>query len=529
MNTSTNTVVSFSAAILPKIEKIKQAISDLVAGDDFDATTLSKLTAELTKLETSHNRAVKSEAKALKAIVALDDDDDDDAQADLEILKSHVRANILSVSDYYYIHNEEKFILARNGVWSVQTDRSLKNHHTSLVPNTEYFRAFIEVLKEDGRWFYGRTSSFKDQPGMLNMLRPDLLTPVEGEPHPIFDLLVKSICGDKVENIEHLEKVIVAKHSAPFQYLLPVVCFSDGGGTGKSLFVSKVVSTIFGASSVNANCRMGDFAGQFNGHLAGKLAILINENCEDTYNHNAIKQIAGSPSITFTNKNQMPYEGDNSALLFVTGNSVAGAIRVGGGDVDRRFSVIKGGANIETYIAPWLQATTGKATSYQEAKAWIVDEGQHILSDPTEAGKWLNALIGRHGSASFVPALHGADYRAVVAIQKPLYDQVFEAIFDTQFNYIKKSLIYDFYQDERKLQGNRAALGKMKFYQLADEWLQKNRPDITQATVNWDSSTANVYIGAMSLGNRTKPKLASNDYFYYDPQDFGRREWKVNL
>jgi hypothetical protein len=529
MNTTALTVINISDALLPKIEKLKKSIIDLVSSDDYDATALGKISTELAKLETLRNRAKKSEAQSVQEL-ASDIDDFDERAADFEVIKNHVRANVLAVSDYYYIHSEEKFLLFRNNKWSVQSDRSLRNHHTQLVQGSDYFRAFIDVLKEDDRWFYGRTSSFKDEPGMLNMLRPQILEPIEGDVHPIFNLLIRSICGDKAENIDHVEKVIIAKQQAPFQYLLPTICFSDKGGTGKSLFVSSIISTIFGASAVNANCKMADFAGQFNGHLAGKLAILVNENCEDSYNHNAIKQIAGSPTITFTNKNQMPYEGDNSALLFVTGNGVGGAIRVSGGDVDRRFSVMQGSANLETYVRIWLETQSDEKYDKESTKEWIVSTGQHILSDPVEVAKWLNYIIGRHGKIKFVQALHGADYRKIVSLQTSLWDQIFKTVFDDpSFSFIRKGLMFDFYRHECQLQGNRAALGKAKFYQLANDWCETNRPDISTTTANWDNTTADVFITNSALGTRSKPQLKCNDYYYYLPLENNRREWKVEL
>lgn len=517
-------ITKLSDAYTPRIDEMRQKLHDKIAAGITD-TELAKMTNDLTKMINTRNRLLKSEV-----VEEPEADDYEDRQAAMEVLKADIRNTLLKESDYYYIHDMEKFLLYRpeDNSFTPQSERSLKNHHAKLVPGTDYWHAFIDVLKEENRWFFGRTSSFKDEKGKLNMLRPTLVELVDGAPHPIFDIVVRSVCGDKPDNIEHLEKVLVAKWVNPFQYLLPVICFSDNGGTGKSLFVSKVVTTMFGRASVNANCKMGDFAGQFNGHLSGKLAILINENCEDSYNHNAIKQIAGSPSITFTNKNQMPYEGDNSALLFVSGNSIAGSIRVDGGDVDRRFSMIKGTRNLEAYVSEWLTATTGKSVSYHQAKDWIIATGQDILSDPQEVGKWLNSLINRHGRLNHVAAHHGADYQSIVSIQTSLWDQVFETIFDSGFTYVRKSVLYDFYRYEAQLQGNRSALGKKKFYHLAEVWLEKRSKNITAVTANWDNSTADVFISVATLGGLSKPKLRNNDGFYFIANG-NQREWKVAL
>lgn len=519
------TVSKLSEALNPRIEEAKAKL--FAAIESGSNKLIRELTTELANLRSTQAKMAK----------VMDDQDEEPSPEELaeisaahETVKNHIRSTILAESKYYYIHEMEKFLLHRPDAaeWMVVGERSLKNHHARLVPGTDYWHAFIEVLKEDGHWFYGRTSSFKDVPGKLNMLRPQLLQPLAGTPHPVFDMVIRSVCGDKAENIDHLERVLVAKWCNPYQYLLPVVCFSDDGGTGKSLFVGKVVTTMFGASSVGSNVRMSDFAGQFNGHLAGKLAILINENCEDSYNHNAIKMIAGSEKITFTNKNQMPYDGDNAALIFISGNSIAGSIRLDGGDTDRRFSVIKGTKNLESYITPWLDTEEGKPHTHHETKDWIVNTGQDILSDPDQAAIWLNHLITKHGRLNHVAALHGKDYDSIVSTQTPLWNQVFETIFDLGFDYIRKSVMYDFYRYEAKLQGNNASLGKKKFYLLAEKWIAKNKADVVECVTNWDNSTASVYIDGTLLGSRTKPKLLPNDHHYF-VTDGNQKEWRVAL
>lgn len=517
-------VVSMTAPIIAKIEEAKKALTQAIADDD--TKKITTVSVEIRKLEAARKRLAMMEVETEE-----EDEAEDTSSEDFEKLKQHVRASVLTQADYYYVHDMGKFVLYReaSNEWIPVDERGLKNHFPLLIPNSEYFQAFMEVLREDGRWFYGRTSSFTPSTDKLNMLRPQIIDPVPGNAHPIFDLVIRSIAGDKPDNIEHIEKVLVAKHAKPDNYLLPVLCFSDDGSTGKSLFAAKVISTLFGKSSVSPNVNMKDFAGQFNGHLAGKLFVFVNENCEESYNHNRMKAIAGSPTITYTNKNQMPYEGDNTALLMVSGNSIGGAIRVGGGDVDRRFSVMCGTRALHTYVADWLTQTTGQKVSGDDAKNWIVTTGQNILSDPDEVGKWLYSLQQKHPNTTHVLAHHGADYKAIVEIQAPLWEQCFEVFFaDPAFTYVKRNIVYDFYREEARSQGNRISLGKKKFYQHLDKWLLKNQPHIQASFVNWNGSTANVYVNGKHHNLNNRLNLTPNDgYYCYD--DGYKVVWKVAI
>lgn len=516
-------VVPMTTALEERINDVRAKMQAAVLANA-DVKTISALTTELKQLQNAHKNISK---------MMPEDDEDYGQQAaeDLEILKADIRYNILGKYDYHWVQSQEKFVLynADDNEWTYNSPRAMSAINAKLIPNTDYFNLFMDVLKEDNRWFLGETASFKPTPNKLNRLRYTKLEPID-EPHdPLFDIVLKSVCGGKQENIDHVEKVLVSKWHRPANFLLPVLCFSDNGGSGKSLLTSTVLSAMFGPSAVAPNVAMSDFAGQFNGHLCGKAVILINENCEDSYNHNRMKMIAGSPRISFCNKGQMPFDADNTALLIVTGNSIAGSIRVDGGDVDRRFSLIRGTAKLSTYTAPYLSQLVGETVSTELAEEWMVTTGQNILSDPVEVAKWLNSLVKKHGLVEHVHALHGSDYQEAVATQKPLTTQVFEAFFYRgNFDYVKKPLVYEFYRDEAKLQGNRASMGKGKFYQTLDAWLRVNAPTITATKANWGGSTADVYATAAATAGKVRPSLNPNEDQWYHEDGYEKR-WRVSI
>lgn len=523
METQTNLapVIDLTAILNDRISKAQEELSR-VALEGGDAKAIKAASDNLQRLMTSRKVAASS--------VPADDDDMSEEDAREEV-KAFIRAKVLSQRDYHYVHDVEKFFLHDpvDNSWVVVSPASLKNDFGILDNRGPNYGLFIDLLKEDGRWHMGRTSSVKNVPGKLNMLRPKMIQPQPGEYHPVFDLLVASLCGNKPENIEHLEKVIVAKWCNPANYLLPVVCFNDDGATGKSLFVGKVVTTLFGQSAVAPNTRISDFVGQFNGHLAGKLAILINENADDRYDEDAMKRLTGSPTVTFTNKGQMPYEADCIWLLFVSGNGISGSIALTGGDVDRRFSVITGDQPLYTYTVEYLRIVENPTATTEDAQAWMKTVGQHLLSDPTQVARWLHHLIEKHGRIEDVPALHGEDYQAAVGVQKPVHTAVFEAFFDRpNFTYAKRSHLYDFYVHELRNQRRSATLGKGKFYKAAEVWLKKSGRPIILTKANWDGSTADVFVDTSLTGGKARPNLTPNDASWFTTTD-NRTIWKISI
>ena len=162
--------------------------------------------------------------------------------------------------------------------------------------------------------------------------------------HEVFDLLFRSLGGGKPENIEHLEKLIVAKWQHPDNYLLPCVVFADGGGTGKSVLMAKFMPTVFGANNVAANLSMEQVFGKFNKSIAAKVIVFCNEAPEDKQDDKGILRVVHSPTVPIEAKGKDPIDLVNTGLYFIGTNPKSGgyAIRLAYNDVDRRFSIMHG-------------------------------------------------------------------------------------------------------------------------------------------------------------------------------------------
>src|SRR3546814_625261 len=167
----------------------------------------------------------------------------------------------------------------------MNTERALKTDRRSLTDSLEY-DLLLEVMREDGRYKDTLTYSFREQPDdVLNMLRVNFIKPVnDGQaPHWLFDTVIRSIGGDKIENIEDIEKLVLAKYLHPEDITLPALVLQDDGGTGKSLFVSILLGTLFGKRVVDDNLSMDDLTGKFNARLEGQMLWFVNDSARGTY------------------------------------------------------------------------------------------------------------------------------------------------------------------------------------------------------------------------------------------------------
>lgn len=516
------------------IATLDRQIAMLVANDDPEsAIMLAKLASQkatvVKKLVTAQQAEAKAAAKAAQQAIPdhiLDDE-----------VKREIRT-FLKSNDYYYTHIDATYWLYTPGArspWSAHARSALVNHDTRLDSRSPFFDCFTEVLQEDGRWFRDHARTFAKVPShTLNMLKWSFLQPIEEEHHWVFDALMYSLGGGKPENIEHLEKVIAAKWSHPENYLLPTIVISDEGGTGKSLFAEKVLPTLFGKEMVAPNVSMEEVTGQFNSHLQGKAVWFINENRADQNDQDAIKRVLGSPTLRSERKGKDATLTDNIALMIVAGNFTLGAIKLAGTEVDRRFSIIKNDAPLKTYTASLMGVDEEKAVE------WMYDEGQHILSDPTEVAKWLNSILTKHGRVKTVIALHGEDYRSMLEGQISTHEQVFRAFFKSDawlktHGFFKSKTMFDFYLDYAKRAGFRP-MSNQRFYAECESYLKRKGIAYERiATAKWDTGIKGLaHITTASIWWNPKfgikPNvLPSNDDEFYSTDENKRVTWKVEI
>ncbi|HEX8321939.1 hypothetical protein, partial [Longimicrobium sp.] len=109
---------------------------------------------------------------------------------------------------------------------------------------------------------------------------------------------------------------------------------------------------------------------------------------------------------------------ENTAWAIIVGNSGMGSVRVTGTAVDRRMSIVR----IDRTLASWVRerhAAEISEDSDAAAQVWIGETGLPALRDREQVGRWLHALLRRHGAVQHVEAFHGEAYREIVESQKP--------------------------------------------------------------------------------------------------------------
>jgi hypothetical protein len=515
--------------------------ADLPANKRDKMATLMSKKAGLDKRITAEQKAITKEAndEARRQFISGLDKDELEEEAMGEIRRW------LKSNDYYYTHSDATYWLYTNNApdkWTPHSRSSLVNHDPRLdTRNTDYFRLFTRVLHADGRWFRNHARTFAPVgPGTLNMLRWDFLKPKPGTHNIVFDLLMASLGDGRKENIEHIEKVLVAKLLNPSNYTLPTIVLSDDGGTGKSLFAEKLLPTIFGHDLVAPNVAMDEVTGQFNSHLTGKAIWFINENRPDANDQDGIKRVLGSATIRSERKGKDAKSASNTALVFVAGNFTLGAIKLAGTEVDRRFSILCNRKPLHYYTAEVF------GLDAEAAKTWMWDTGQHLISDPEEVAKWLNHLIEKHGRVSQVMALHGEDYHNMLKGQADTAQQVYKTFFNSEAwntdGYFKQNVMFNFYSHYCRKHGVKA-MSNQRFYAEALRWAKINGVNVERKMgANWET-TEKSYIGKPAAVTTTtaslfvnpdtldlpKGRFASNDALFFDTDYKDSVQWHVEI
>jgi hypothetical protein len=408
--------------------------------------------------------------------------------------------------------------------WHVVTNESLKWFDTGGAWDKIKDNMLVNLFRSEDRMKKRLTYSFNPQPAnVLNLMKWNPLKAKSGQVHWFFNILVQSLGGSKKENCDHLEQWVVHKLHHPENFMMPALVFNDNGSTGKTLFVERLLATAAGKHLV-VNTDMASVAGQFNAMAEGKAFVCLNEVSTTNQDSNALKRILGSPRIKIERKGIDSSMIDNTAAFILTGNNIGvGTIKLGNNKSDRRYSIINGGAGLDSMVAKHLKCTVA------EAAGWIQREGQFILSDPEQVSYWLNDIESRHGVPDVLLELHGEDYQNTVSAQASVAIQIFETIFrDPSFTYVKRNVLFDFF----KHKAPSSHMNNRTFYSLAEEWLKNNMPnEVTfYPAVYWGGSSADIW----KLNTYTGKTLPNDDRYYIETADnygnlTGRRVWIAEI
>ena len=386
----------------------------------------------------------------------------------------------LNEQPMHYSATQGRYLLRIGSVWKFIKPEAMKPY--CPVWDTKFANAIREKQSERGWLHLDVTYTFRNDlpPNVFNLMdRSGWVKPEEGDHHWIFDVLMRSLGSGKSENIAHLEQVILYKYLHPECYLLPCLVIHGEGGTGKNLLVDKVLHTLFDGQTVSATS--DNITGQFNSLAKGRTVVMINESVSDRADTATLKDMLHKERLVINEKGIPQFEIDNTPLYIIASNEHEGGVFLDRSDADRRYSVLRceRGKTLNHWIAEH------KGWTHDQAREWMQSEGHRICGDKAEIGKWLGHLMAKYRDRGQPVALHGADYAALMDVQKKMEERLVEAVFgDPDFTHIERKVLYQGYTILCQSAHIRP-LSDAKFYKRVDDWLTNNTPQIAAYEV-WD-------------------------------------------
>ncbi len=387
-------------------------------------------------------------------------------------------------------------------------------------------RPFLQKrLQTFRRSYRTQTLSAKKQPSyILNRFRRDhWVTPKQGEYHSVFDILIRSLGDNKTENMLHLMQVIAWKYLYPEDYTLPCIVIYGEGGAGKNTLVERVLGTLFGKQQVIA-IRQEQMR-NFNGLIAGMVAVLLDEASSDKANMDQLKAMIGQESLVIDPKYGKNYRADNIALYFTGGNGALGAIYLGRDQSDRRFSILQVDRSIIDHVME-VEAIEDR----QEAVSWW-NESKHLLEDKDQLAMWLHHILKKVDDLTTTPsALHGQDFEALMAAQAGPLEWIVEHVFDhPKFKYIDHKVPFELYVIKCKEYGTRNPMGKQTFDAKLKEIIRKKHPELVYKAHKVKTIDNRITMGTGYFSKSVKGTVDEESYIHDDPDNKGRKllsyEW----
>ena len=316
-----------------------------------------------------------------------------------------------------------------------------------LADHSSYIDFTSQVVNED-RIFNKLVQSWtqKTGNGTLNIIHSNFCVPHETESnyHWIMDAVMESITGgNDQDNLEHMQKILIGKYLHPENIFLPNIFCNDAGTTGKGLLAARFLTRLFGGS-VADNCNIEHLTGKFNGAIAGKAIICVNETSRDKVDQEKLKAFLGSPTFKVEEKYEKAFDADNCGLVFCSANGSTGGVTLSGEGSDRRFSIFSSKTNIYKVVVKYFAAEENRVISENDARIWIESTGQNILHDTLEVSKWIHAMILKYGDVKEVKAIKNKAYQDLIDRQRGAWTQTVEDVFeDPTFTYIREWLLRD--------------------------------------------------------------------------------------
>ncbi len=326
--------------------------------------------------------------------------------------------------DLYRIHTSKGVFYIQQGIGGILElikDSIIKKHLEAKLKNMvfgdgskgkEIYRDFYNMFDTMERIKRGVSYDFEDDGVSMNLFNQNdfqkgwttvsQYDPYERLVHPLFDILMKSLSGNNENFQSHVERCVLRKRFYPHDINIPAIVITDPGGTGKQLFVMKVLKTIFNNSVVLTDTNVLRTKGG-NIRLLGKAIVYIDELTnftQDTYK--LLKRYIANEYVAVRALYGDEFNARNVAWTFISGNSDKPILPVTTDGAHRRFSVIVNGydelrsKNIAYYIEKSEAYAVYKKATGKSADQYLNDN-VHVLSDKEQCEVWLSYILYKQG------------------------------------------------------------------------------------------------------------------------------------
>jgi hypothetical protein len=389
-----------------------------------------------------------------------------------ELARVYINEEFLPEHDIAWVVDECRLVEYLGGAYSwINISRdSLKASYPKLRGDVEW-DTLLEVLKEADRFKKTSDTSFRKlPPDVLNKMRIDhWLQPsfeVVPETDIWFDLLLKSVCGEKQENIDHVLQVFGWKYLHPETFTLPAMCFYGEGGSGKNMLAEILPGIIFGHQATKVSLRQIE---RFNSSLIGKVVVFFDEKLQRE-DEEDLKALVMNARISTEQKRQDQKDVDNTALYIIA--SQKHPIKIQHDGSERRWSLINCKRSLVSIVSEHF------AISSTDAAAAIFEASKSIFRNPEVVARYVGRFVKAAQALDSQPtALHGEDYKTMVIDQIDTTEELLEEVFvvDKKFDYITAKMLYSMYVGRTKAANPSAApMSMLNFGLKAKGFLDKH-------------------------------------------------------
>jgi hypothetical protein len=295
--------------------------------------------------------------------------------------------------------------------------------------------------------------------------------------HESFDILMQSLGDRREENINFLETYLAYKRLYPERHINTPDLIMIGlcGGEGKGLYTSIAVSAF--TSNAVSKMTTKQINGGFNALLRGAVMCVLDDQSKKDMPQEALLSLGGSETMVVEQKGVDAVNEDKCGNMMIMSNN-PNIVRLAGtgiSGVDRRWSYLVTSKTFMEEIKTYHQEKHGLLMTDVDAKEYAGKAAREVFSNRIEVGKWISAMIIKHGvdkMKTLLP-LHGSDYRAAICGQKDVMTEIFERVVPDMLQkngFIPLSIVKSIVEVES---GVEVSKSRSHFSEKLEVWMRK--------------------------------------------------------